>query len=79
METVVLTSEKLRIYRVFVASPGDMKEERQAVRAFFDRYNHDSANPRGLEFKVIGWPRTMRSGWRMCSCRCWTNTAALTW
>ncbi len=44
-----------KIYHVFLASPGDMAEERQAVRDFFKAYNRDTANPRGFQFDLIDW------------------------
>ena len=40
-------------YHVFLASPGDMNVERQAVRRFFDEYNRHTASLRGLYFTVI--------------------------
>lgn len=49
------TPEDFKIYHIFLASPGDMTEERQMVREFFDRYNRNTANPHQLEFKVIDW------------------------
>ncbi|MBL3599772.1 MAG: SUMF1/EgtB/PvdO family nonheme iron enzyme [gamma proteobacterium endosymbiont of Lamellibrachia anaximandri] len=42
-----------KIYHVFLASPGDMADERQAVRDFFKAYNRDAANPRGFQFDLI--------------------------
>lgn len=40
---------------MFLASPGDVKTERQAVREFFEQYNRTTAKPRGVEFTVIDW------------------------
>ncbi|MCP4994934.1 MAG: NACHT domain-containing protein, partial [Gammaproteobacteria bacterium] len=42
-------------YYVFLASPGDMGNERQQVRDFFKHYNHSNARHRNLEFMVIDW------------------------
>src|SRR5437879_3015240 len=36
---VNLTPRTIQQYHIFVASPGDVGEERQIVRNFFDRYN----------------------------------------
>ena len=47
--------ETHQIYHIFLASPGDMNEERRMVREFFEGYNRNIANPRKLEFKVIDW------------------------
>jgi NACHT domain len=47
------TPETHKIYHIFLASPGDMNEERQMVREFFDGYNRNIANRQNLEFKVI--------------------------
>jgi len=45
----------VRTYHVFLASPGDVEGERNAVRGFFDRYNRGYAAPKGLRFEVIDW------------------------
>ncbi len=42
-------------YHVFLASPGDMDDERKAVREFFNHYNLRIANQSNLEFKVVDW------------------------
>ena len=44
-----------QIYHIFLASPGDMNNERQLVRDFFEQYNRNNANQYKLEFKVINW------------------------
>jgi hypothetical protein len=41
----------LQKYHVFLMSPGDMQEERDFVRKFFDDYNRDHAAP--LRYEVI--------------------------
>ncbi len=46
---------KVDVYHVFLASPGDMDDERKAVREFFNQYNLTNANQRKLEFKVVDW------------------------
>ena len=49
------TPETHQIYHIFLASPGDMNEERQMVRNFFDGYNRNIANRQNLEFKIVDW------------------------
>jgi tetratricopeptide (TPR) repeat protein len=44
-----------RTYHVFVASPGDVSAERQAVRDYFADYNRSIAEPRGFRFEVLDW------------------------
>ncbi|MBT9099614.1 NACHT domain-containing protein [Methylovulum psychrotolerans] len=51
-----------KIYHIFLASPGDMNDERQMVRDFFQDYNRTTANRQGLEFKVIGWEYYSHAG-----------------
>jgi len=45
----------VRIYHVFLASPGDVNTERQHVRRFFDDYNRHTAHLWNAEFRVIDW------------------------
>ncbi len=45
----------VRVYHVFLASPGDVNAERQHVRRFFDDYNRSTAHLWGAEFRVIDW------------------------
>jgi hypothetical protein len=49
-------------YHVFLASPGDMNQERQEVRWFFDEYNRHTASARGLRFVVIDWENYATAG-----------------
>ncbi len=49
------TPQTIQTFHVFLASPGDMKEERKSVRKFFSAYNRDVANRRNLEIKVVDW------------------------
>jgi tetratricopeptide (TPR) repeat protein len=57
-----LTPQTLRTYYVFLASPGDVQQERAAVREFFDRYNRGYAEPRGLRFQVVDWENYSSAG-----------------
>ena len=50
-----LKSQNIREYHIFLASPGDMNEERQAVRDFFEEYNRTTASQWQVRFTVIDW------------------------
>ena len=50
-----VTPETINTYHIFLASPGDMNEERQMVRNFFNDYNRNYANQRKVRFEVIDW------------------------
>ena len=54
--------ETHQTYHIFLASPGDMDEERRMVREFFNGYNRNIANRQHLEFKVIDWEHYSNSG-----------------
>jgi tetratricopeptide (TPR) repeat protein len=56
------TPASLMTYHVFLASPGDVDEERRAVRTFFEVYNRNFAGPRELEFKVVDWETYSSAG-----------------
>lgn len=49
-------------YRVFLASPGDMDEERQVVREFFADYNRTTAASLKISFDVIDWENYADAG-----------------
>jgi len=49
-------------YHVFLASPGDLDLERQAVRRFFDEYNRHTAGSRGIRFTVIDYENYATAG-----------------
>ncbi len=55
MSQQTLKPSNIKIYHVFLASPGDMEEERKVVRKFFHDYNRDSAKLRGVQFDLIDW------------------------
>ena len=46
---------QLSQYHVFLASPGDVPVERQAVRKFFDGYNRFTAHLWNVRFEVVDW------------------------
>ena len=56
------TPRNQQVYHVFLASPGDMEDERQIVRQFFERYNRNIANRSDLEFKVVDWEHNSNAG-----------------
>jgi hypothetical protein len=47
--------DKVHLYHVFLASPGDVSAERQHVRRFFDDYNRHTAHLWNAEFRVVDW------------------------
>jgi hypothetical protein len=50
-----LTPSTVKLYHVFLASPGDVNQERQSVRQFFERYNRTIAQLWSVRFEVIDW------------------------
>lgn len=50
-----LSARQVSQYHVFLASPGDVSEERQYVRQFFDRYNRHTAQLWRARFEVVDW------------------------
>jgi len=56
-------AKDIREYHVFLASPGDMNAERQAVRDFFDEFNRTIAKPQwNVQFTVIDWENYAMAG-----------------
>ena len=49
-------------YHVFIASPGDIGEEREHVRQFFKRYNRHHARIWNVRFEVIDWENYSTTG-----------------
>ena len=49
-------------YHVFLASPGDMNQERQIIREFFEEYNRVTARLWGARFVVIDWENYVTAG-----------------
>lgn len=49
----------IRAYRVFVASPGGLHDERKAFRDAIEVYNQAEAIPRGVLFIPVGWEDTL--------------------
>jgi tetratricopeptide (TPR) repeat protein len=46
-------------YRIFIASPGGLADERRAFRDTIDSYNETEAVPRGVLFVPVGWEETL--------------------
>jgi tetratricopeptide (TPR) repeat protein len=51
--------EKITAYRVFIASPGGLEDEREHFRAVIDDYNATEAIERGVIFLPVGWEITL--------------------
>jgi hypothetical protein len=52
-------SRSLTQYRVFIATPGGLDEERQAFRKTLEAYSASDALPRGITFHPVGWEDTL--------------------
>jgi Domain of unknown function (DUF4062) len=48
-----------RVIRVFLASPGDLHDERRAVRDVATEINESLANPLGYHVDLMGWEETI--------------------
>jgi len=53
--------ESLKLVRVFLASPGDLKDERLAARDAADEINRLIAKPAGYQIELLGWEETVSS------------------
>src|SRR5438105_5125600 len=49
----------LTAFRVFIASPGGLSEERKAFRDELQEFNEADGVPRGILFQPIGWEETL--------------------
>jgi hypothetical protein len=54
-----MMADSRKIVRVFLASPGDLKEERQAAKAAVDEFNKVWAETSGYHVELIGWEDTV--------------------
>src|ERR1700689_3422684 len=52
-------AETRKIVKVFMASPGDMAEERQAAKLVIDEFNLTWASALGYHVDLIGWEDTV--------------------
>ena len=57
-------SETVQVIRVFLASPGDLGEERGAVKKAADEINTLLARPMGFQIDLIGWEDTISAAGR---------------
>lgn len=57
-----LEPRSIKEYHIFLASPGDVNSERQAVRKFFDDYNRHTAQLWNVRFEVIDWQNYSTTG-----------------
>lgn len=48
-----------KIIRAFLASPGDLEEERQAIRGVVSEFNDSWASELGYQVELIGWEETV--------------------
>ncbi|MGA9582283.1 MAG: DUF4062 domain-containing protein [Allosphingosinicella sp.] len=52
-------STTLEAYRIFIASPGGLKDIRECFRSTTEKYNETDANRRGVTFIPVGWEATL--------------------
>lgn len=48
-----------KIIRVFLASPGDLQDERKVIREVVDEFNESWANALGYQVELVGWEETI--------------------
>lgn len=54
-------SSTRKILRAFLASPGDLQEERKAVRDVVEAFNESWADELGYQIELLGWEDTVAS------------------
>jgi formylglycine-generating enzyme required for sulfatase activity len=59
---MTLAPKTVNRYHIFLASPGDVSEERQHVRRFFEYYNRTTAHVWNVEFVVVDWENYTTTG-----------------
>lgn len=47
------------IYKIFIASPSGLKDERKAFADVIEEYNKSDAQHRGVSFRAVGWEDTL--------------------
>ncbi|ODU67192.1 MAG: hypothetical protein ABT11_20780 [Novosphingobium sp. SCN 66-18] len=57
-------SENRVVIRVFLASPGDLADERRAARAAVEEVNASTAKPQGYQIDLYGWEDTISAAGR---------------
>lgn len=59
-----MMNERRIIIRVFLASPGDLAEERQVAKEAVDEVNATVATPQGYQIELYGWEDTISAAGR---------------
>lgn len=54
-----LSVTKRAIIKVFLASPGDLVEERKSAKRIVEEENQNHAIPQGFQFELVGWEDTV--------------------
>ena len=54
-------ADSRKIVRIFLASPGDLREERRAAKAVVDEFNSLWADEYGYHIELMGWEDTVAS------------------
>jgi hypothetical protein len=52
-------SRSITQYRVFIATPGGLDDERKSFRKTLEDYTASDAEPRGVTFQPVGWEETL--------------------
>lgn len=55
MHPTALQPVDIKVYHVFLASPGDVQSEREEIRGFFSRFNRNQGSQWGVRFDVVDW------------------------
>lgn len=50
---------KITLYKVFIASPSGLQDERRAFAKEIEEYNKIEAIHRGVKFQAVGWEDTL--------------------
>ena len=58
------TAESVRIVRVFLASPGDLADERRLAGEAIEEVNRTVARPAGFQVDLLGWEDTLSAAGR---------------
>ena len=59
---MTIQGRELREFHVFLASPGDVGDERAQVRAYFDNLNRTAGARWGARFQVVDWENYASAG-----------------
>ena len=52
-------TESRKIIRAFLASPGDLQDERKAINGAIKEFNETWANELGYQIELLGWEETV--------------------